>query len=302
MYDPGPIQGALAALEAGDLTPDLVAAARRVKLLYGRARTGALPASAGERSPAVGLQTLGHLAWHGKDPMTPLPSRRVVELLLRLLWAGNAGLSREGLAEAIWPEADPTDQANRLRVTLHALRRWLAASWGDESGLGPRVMADRLTVSLTGEEGLGWDVLLLKREIESARRSHEAGEIEVLGRHARNAIELYPGALLPDPVWYETFFYEREKLEREHVGFIEWVASVLGPEHVLLPPLLERAVRTHPTDESLPRLWLESLTRQGRKAEARKALQECAALFEAQMDLKPPEEWLRAVEGGGHTS
>ena len=297
VYDPGPIRPALEGLDDASLPRVLSAALRRVRRLY---RQGTAPSAAAVLAPAqaVGLETLGRLAWRGGDDEPALPSRRVVELLLRLLWSEGATVSRPTLAETIWPETEPTDQMNRLRVTLHGLRRWLEAVAGAGGG-GPAasLVADRTSVRLEGSEALDWDVAHMREQMRQARASYAAGEREAVVRHARAALELYGGPFLPDPVWYEPFLYEREELQRAHTAFAEWTASALGLESPDVPSLMERAVRASPGEEGLHRLWLESLVRQGRMAEARRALRECAAHLEAQVGMELPEEWIQLVHG-----
>lgn len=293
LYDPGPIRPALAALGDEALAPPLRVAASRVRRLYAEAerRDGAAPA---RPVAAVRLATLGGLAWRGPGQPLLLPSRRVAELLLRLLWVEGASLSREAVAEAMWPETAPQDQMNRLRVTLHELRRWLGAAQA-RGETAASVTADRTSVGLAAWQTLQWDVARMRHEMRAARRLHDAGQGAAASERMAAAIALYVGPFLPEAVWYEPFLYEREALEREHAAFVEWAAAVLGPRAIRLPELLAQAVRANPAQESLQRLWLESLALQGRLPEARRALQECAALLEAAVGVKPPDEWLRLV-------
>lgn len=296
LYDPGPIRLALARLDEARLGRPLAAAARRVRHLYGR---GATQAPAVALGPELGLETLGRLALRDAGRELLLPSRRVAELLIRLVWAEGASLSRETVAEAIWPETAATDQMNRLRVTLHALRRWLGGVATAVDGAdAPSVAADRASVRLVGWRSLGWDVVRMRADMGRAREAHAAGDRDAVGRHARAALDLYQGPFLPDPVWYEAFLFERQALQREHATFAEWAAAVLGLSSPELVPLLERAVHANATEESLHRLWLESLVRQGRMSAARRALRECAMLLESQVGVEPPEEWVRMVQGG----
>jgi len=290
-YDPGPLRGALRSLDTASLPCGLAAAAMRIEALY--AREGAPAAMAA--APAARLATLGGLVWQvpGND-VARLPSRRVAELLLRLLWADGASLSREILAEAMWPEAAAVDQMNRLRVTLHDLRRWLATGDG---ATGAAVVADRASVRLADAGALGWDVTSMRAHVRGARRAHDGRDREGLVRHSAAALELYRGPFLPEPAWYEAFLYERRELERQHLAFTQWCAGAIGLDHARMPALLERAVRANPAEEALARLWLESLVRQGRRPEARRALGVCAALLDAHVGTPPPDDWLRLVDG-----
>lgn len=294
LYDPGPIRPAVAAMDGDALGPTLAAVVRQVLRLYQMADGHARPLA--EPTAAVCLTTLGGLAWRGPGPPVLLPSRRVVELLLRLLWGEGASLRREAVAEAIWPDTPPTAQMNRFRVTLHELRRWLETV-RRMGALDVSVVADRTSVRLEGWQGLRWDVVGVREAMAEARRLHAAEERRGVCQRAETALGLYGGPFLPEPVWYDPFLFEREALEREHAAFAEWAAGVLGPAEPRLPSLLAKAVRANPAQESLHRLWLESLATQGRWPEARRALQECAALLEGAVGLTVPPEWVRLVEG-----
>lgn len=293
LYDPGPIRSALADLAEEGLSPPLRAARRHIAALYARADR-AWARAAPEAAPR--LVTLGRLGWRDGAIEPPLPSRRVCELLVRLLWAQGRAVPRESLAEAIWPGAAPDEQGNRLRVTLYALKRWQesAATAGSCAGLA---VADRVSVRLEAWQALGFDVALFRAAMARARDLRDSAPGEGFGQAVRAALDLYPGPFLPEPVWYEAFLSERRELEREHAAFADWAVRAVGLADRDAPLLLQRAVRANPADETLARLWLEALVCQGRMAEARRALDVCAALLDQEVGIEPPDEWLRLVRG-----
>jgi DNA-binding SARP family transcriptional activator len=151
-------------------------------------------------------------------------------------------------------------------------------------------------VRLIAADSLGWDVALMRQEMARARTSQAAGAADALVDHARAAFALYQGPFLPDPAWYEPFLYERQELERQHDAFAEWLGEVLGPLDPRLPGLLGEAIRGNPGEVALHRLRIQSLMAQGRVADARRALDACAAALQALVGVPPPPELVRLVE------
>lgn len=59
------------------------------------------------------------------EPLLAQPKR--LALLMRLAWAGEAGVTRQALLDLLWSDLDDTRARNALRQSLHFLRRHLGA-------------------------------------------------------------------------------------------------------------------------------------------------------------------------------
>ena len=100
---------------------------------------GSAPAGIPAQGPYV--QTFGGFRFYRDGRALPPGAwrRRAARLaLVQLLLAGEAGVARRALQEALWPGAPAESASNRLRVVLHALRRTL------QPDLGPHVASSYL--------------------------------------------------------------------------------------------------------------------------------------------------------------
>ena len=252
LYDPGPLRRALeAARSASQVPARLRASAERVLDLFERGQ----PQSVDPPAPPLVIRSLGGFATERGGQRLRSPGPRVAELLLRLADAGGRPVPRAELAEAMWPEAPRDAQTNRMRVTLHTLRRWLA-----DLGCGERLLTTRTKVLIQAGDWLEWDVTAWRRGVQAARR-------EPCLRACLHTLDLYRGPLLPEADFHEAFYYEREQCAREQSETARLAAS-LTPDPGQAVAILEAACRLNPTDEALVAALIHRLVEGGKRDRA----------------------------------
>lgn len=255
LYDPGPLRQTLAAARAAGRVPEhLRDTVDQVLELCARGD----PKLQAPRRPALVIRAFGGFAAERDGRRFPSPGPRVAELLVRLVRAGGQPLQRAELAEAMWPEIPRDVQTNRMRVTLHALRRWLA-----EAGCAERLRASRGELGLEPGDWLEWDLGAWRQAVQLLRRSAAPSLAAALA-----ALRLYRGPLLPEADFHEAFYYERAQCALEHSDLARRAAG-LAPDEAQALEILEEAVRVNPEDEPLVTALIGQLVKQGNRDRAR---------------------------------
>lgn len=181
----------------------------------------------------------------GEEVAHPFRERKVGVLLAMLALQERSRLTREQILEFLWPEESPELSRNRLRVTLHRLRRILEPP---EVVPGSILKADRATI-LISPAVLTSDVVDFITALNEAQGLLEPSERRP---HLERALSLYGGEFLPgyDSEWV---IREREHLAHRHfqalrrltrdlfvLGSLEQGAA-LALQAVALEPLNEEA-------------------------------------------------------------
>ncbi|MGH2849180.1 MAG: BTAD domain-containing putative transcriptional regulator, partial [Solirubrobacteraceae bacterium] len=167
----------------------------------------------GESRPAAEL----HIATLGRFVVTrpdgPIPpsawqSRKARDLLKLLVARRGGPLTREGAAEALWPEEPPGALANRLSVALSTLRRVL-----DPERRHPAdhfVAGDGQSLALR-TENVTVDVISFLEAAESGVRTTTASEGAAAEAALRDAARQYTGDFLEDDLYADWAVECRER-------------------------------------------------------------------------------------------
>lgn len=124
------------------------------------------------------------------------PRRKALDLLRHLLLARGAALSRDILIERLWPEVDPRTGANRLHVTLHALRGVLGQAI---PGVGGELIKCRHSDYRLDPTALGRvDAFEFADAVEDVRRHIRAGTADGALERLEEVLPLYRGDLFPE--------------------------------------------------------------------------------------------------------
>jgi predicted ATPase len=145
----------------------------------------------GEMDPRCRIELLGELrVQQGERTITRFRTRQTGALLAYLAYHLGRHLPREVLIEAIWPDAEARTGRNNLRIALHSLRSQL-----EPAGVpaGAVLQADRFAVGLN-TAAVVTDVAGFLAALQQAEMAKDNA-----ARNAalRQAIDLYPGELLP---------------------------------------------------------------------------------------------------------
>lgn len=155
--------------------------------------------------PGIYIELFGGFRARVDDSeMLELPIQQSGALLAYLVLQSRQAQSREKIASLFWPEEDAEAARNRLRQTLHALRRQLAALSIDPDSL---LLTTRSSLQADPTR-VGSDAADFEVAIRSAAKSSDQAErIRLL----TYAVLLYHGPLLPD-FYHDWFVREQYRL------------------------------------------------------------------------------------------
>jgi len=206
----------------------------------------------------------------------PLPRLRTRkgEWLLALLCLKQAGaLSREWLAEALWPDSALERSAANLRLSLCDLRRALGSEAHRVHSPLPRTL--QLDIS-------GCTIDLWEFDAALARGDEESLEA---------AVALYRGRLLEaclEP-WAE---YDRQRCEQACMGALESLAvsALERADPARAEPLLRRILQIDPLRESAYRSLLRAQAMRGDMAAAIQTYRDLRILLHNELNVEPGPE------------
>ncbi|MFN0299687.1 MAG: BTAD domain-containing putative transcriptional regulator [Burkholderiales bacterium] len=210
--------------------------------------------------------------------------RRVLDLLKAIIAFGGAGVGREQLAAALWPDSDGAGALNVLEVTLYRLRKLL--------GRDDAIRLEHGEVSL--DRSVVWvDTLAFERLVVAAGRMGVGnGGIEDAAHAAEKAMRLYYGPFLrfeEESAWQLPY---QERLRSQFRRLMMLVARHWPASRAI--DALERAIEIDPAAEELHRRLMTLLAEGGRQAEGVEAYQRCERVLRATLGVVPSAE-TRAV-------
>ena len=210
----------------------------------------------------------------------PATQRRRLAVLA-MIAASDTGVSRERLANYLWPDADPARGRHSLDDALSGLRRELQS---DELFIGVATLR-------VNAEALGSDMA-------DQAAALAAGEAE-------RAAALYAGPFLDGfyvpgaadfEQWVET---ERSQRARAHASVLEALAARAAERNdaATATRWWQARVALDPLDTPATLGLLGALTTAGNPAEALRLARVHEALVREELDASPGPEWTAAVDG-----
>src|SRR3954447_2386144 len=237
------------------------------------------------------------------DRETALPGRRSEVVFAFLAAEHRRSVSREELADEVWPETLPDTWNAALRGVLSDVRRFL-----EGAGLDPAetLVADRGTLRFRLPEGGVVDVDEARAALDRACEHLAAGEADAA---AAAAVLAADQAALPFLSHHEGPWATgvRSELDELHIRALEVQARALARagEARAAVAAADRLVRADPFSDAAHRLRIELLGAAGDRAGALKAYDHCKALLEGELRIAPSADvesaLKRALEGAAPT-
>lgn len=206
------------------------------------------------------------------------------EVLEILLLARGHLVSKEALADALWPDAPPKNVAATLETYVSVIRRHLHEE---------RCVAKRLVVTAAGAYRLptgGVDVDL-DRFDDLLKRAERAGRSERIALR-EEAVALASGDILEDAP-YATWVQEVRQLYRVRVARSHLLLAedlLVGRDAIAALRHGEEALRMMPLAEEAFRVVMLANHALGHGDVARQVFERCRALLAAELDVDPTTE------------
>jgi DNA-binding SARP family transcriptional activator len=227
-------------------------------------------------------------------PPSRFRRQKALTLLKVLLAHRGRPLHREALIEILWPEADPEQAGNHLRVVLFDLRHTL------EPGL-PKGKPSSYVVSigdlvyLDPSERCWIDAEEFERLARTFRQRVHERRIDDALRAAQAAVALYGADYLEDEPYLDWCVAERERLREVFLDLLQHLATVHaergdGDEAIRV---CRRALVTDSLREQTHRQLMALLARAGRPGEALRQYETCRQLLWQELGVQPDEATTR---------
>jgi DNA-binding SARP family transcriptional activator/CheY-like chemotaxis protein len=252
-------------------------------------------------SPATTRITLlGRTAIERDGTAVATVSGRRAELVFAYLAIErHRSVSRDELANALWPDVLPDTWNAALRGVLTDVRRTFERAGFVASEV---LLTEQGRVRLELPEATTIDVEEAQAALASARTQLDGGAASAAATRASQAADATEGTFLPfhDDGWAADV---RARLESLHIDALRLAgqAALAAGEPQSALAAADRLVRADPFLEAGHRLRIESLGELGDRAGALRAFERCKALLEAELGIEPSsdtaEALRRAVEG-----
>ncbi len=227
--------------------------------------------------------------------------KKALDLLKCLATRPGRAVHRERLIELLWPEADENRGWQRLKVTMHCLRRQLRAA-----GLRQSVVETVGMAYVLKREAVWVDAVEFDRLVAEGRaRQQRQRWAEAIDRY-RQARRLYRGDYMEEDLYAGWCDEEREQLRETYLEMLGDLAesyAALGRFAEAAQACRSALVR-EPCDESFHRALMRYLVRLGRPDRALAQFDRCRRLLAQELEVEPTSETQRLhrqilEEGGG---
>jgi DNA-binding SARP family transcriptional activator/tetratricopeptide (TPR) repeat protein len=252
----------------------------------------------------VRIDLLGGFAVRAGARVAVFPRRASEAIVARLALHPGRSVSRDALAEALWPGASPEASRNRFDVALNAARRALEPDAGPR---GPfRVLITEAGWCRLAPECIETDLMefrRLSRDCEPfvrtilSRRTHKTADPEVRAGNRRAlaalkaAVGLYKGHLLHGLSNVEWAEGPRERIrDRYHRLLMGLGLLYLPGSPDAAAGAARRILAQDPLHEEAERLLLRALFRRGERASAAAAYRDFARRMRREIGTPPDPE------------
>jgi len=195
-------------------------------------------------------------------------SQRPGQLLKYIVTERHNMAAGDRIAEALWPEAGPSESRSRLRYYVHMLRERIEP---DRARRSP----SRFVLARGGGYSLDttrvWvDADVFEREAQVGLAAFAQGSIEPAAAHLRDALRLYQGRFLADDLYEDWVLDERERLH-ELAGRTLRVSVEIEVQRGDLEAAADHARRLtemEPFDTDVQKIFIDLCLKRGRRSEA----------------------------------
>lgn len=217
--------------------------------------------------------------WHGTKPQT---------VLKYLLAHPDRPVIRDVLMELLWPGIDPTAGRRNLHQVIYSLRQALRQHDPDTSYILFRNDCYLLNPALR----IWCDVTELDRCIADARRCDRTGDINGAIAAYRRAEGLYGGDFLPENLYDEWTFSERERLRSTWHEASDRLGELLSNQRRWdeVIETAQRLVALDPLAEAAHRRIMLAYRAKGQRNLAIRQYRICAAALKRDLALAPSPE------------
>jgi DNA-binding SARP family transcriptional activator len=248
------------------------------------------PALLQKADPHLDVRCLGQFyVEHGGMQITPhmVQRRGALSLLKLLLRRPGHVLSRDALAEAMWPELDPRLGAQRLYVLVHALRQTIEPPGQGRQWLFVRNEGDSYYFNTDAPYAL--DVQEFQAHVRQGEKEEAAGRAAEAIASYEKAVDLYRGDYLEDEPYADWASEERERLREMYLVVLDRLAERYRKAGAVERSIAcyQRSLRADALREKTCRDLMLALWQAGRRVEALRTYEAFSCALEKELGIRP---------------
>lgn len=228
------------------------------------------------------LEVLGQ----GRDLAPSAPREKAV--LAMLAMNANRVVSTEALAEELWDDRPPRSAARTVQTYIYHLRRIL----GPAAASGECDLVTRPPGYVLRVDESRIDAIRFLAMVEAGRDLWRQERVEEAAERLREALDVWRGPVLADVA-----LGPRLRISAAHLGEMRVRALELRIQadarlgrHQELIPELRLLVAEHRLNERLHAQLIDSLSFEGRRAEALQAYRDLRSVLRSELGLEPAPE------------
>lgn len=228
-----------------------------------------------------------------QEPPTTPTGRRAEVVFAYLVAAEGRSVSRDELAEALWPDLLPDTWNAALRGVLSDVRRFLERAGIDPAAALP---TEQGRLRLVLPDGARSDLAEVRAALANARAELERGDAATAARVADATAEAAARPFLPfhEDGWARELRDELDRLRAEALALAADAHRRAGDPRAALAAA-DRLVKAEPYLEHAHRLRIGALGALGDRAGALKAFERCKAVLGAELAIAPAPETAEAL-------
>jgi PAS domain S-box-containing protein len=248
-----------------------------------------------EQEP-IRVFTLGHfgLAFGARGiAVEKWQRKQAVTLLKYLIIRIGVAVHREELIDCLWPDSDPDQGRDRLKVTVYFLRRQLRAA-----GVDRDVVETQKDGYLLRRDAIWVDAETFEQLTEEGTELHRQGKGDDALACFEDAQRLYRGDYMAEDPYADWCAEERERLRELFLDMSTTMARACAQRgrYADAAQICRKALVREPCRESLHRALMEYFVRSGRPDWAAAQYRRCKRILEDELGVAPMAETQRLYE------
>lgn len=235
-----------------------------------------------------------------KIPDTEWKTKKVKNFLEYLLLNSGSTISKEVLAEILWPETDSKSAIASQRTALYYLRKILSKYHAEVTGNNAFIYETLEGLQIRKNDALELDLLEFLRLYDDlllfSNQSYQSEQRQMVT--LTRMIELYKGDLMEGSDYGDLIFYERERFKSIFMEACQRLSSLCIKRSELLraEEILRRALAAEPYNENICLELLNLYMLQGRRSKAIKFYYSFKKQLEQELDIKIDKRLSEAIQ------
>lgn len=199
----------------------------------------------------------------------------------------GSAIHREQLIECLWPDVEGARGRERLKVTLHFLRRQLR-----DAGISDNIVETTANGYMLRREMIWVDAEAFERSAAEGWSLQRQGRIDEALRRCEDAQRLYRGDYLEDDLYAEWCAEERERLREVFIDMLARMAEAYAERgrYAEAARTCRIALLREPCREFFHRALMEYSVRLGRPDWALSQFHRCRQVLMKELGVEPATE------------